>query len=320
MNPTGFTVAAYSAGVYTTLLAIILSFFILIALGYLAKITKLLGASDAERLNKIIIYILLPALIFRAVSSADFSVGLAIIPMVAVAVALGCVAIAFLIGRALKLKKVIFGSLLLAAGVGNTGYLGYPITQRIFGQTHLVKAIFFDIFGTVLFIFTIGLFIAESYGSGSAKINKLKEIVTFPPLIALAFGYFLRGIILPDFLDSALTYLAAATVPLMMISIGLSLRLGKVRYYIKPLLAVVIIKLAIEPMLAIVLGLSLNLNSTSFLIIILEASMPIAILSLIIGMKYRLDADFLAAAILLTTTLSLITIPFWQQVATSFSR
>jgi len=314
------TVAAYSGGVYAPLLIIILSFFTLIALGFIAKATKILDISDAERLNKVIIYLLLPALIFRAVSKADISLSLAVIPFVAIAVALGCVAMAALIGRSLKLKKVTFGSLLLAAGVGNTGYLGYPITQRIFGETHLVKAIFFDIFGTVLFIFTVGLFIAESYGSGSDKINKLKEIFTFPPLIALAAGFFLRGLALPAFIVASINYLADATVPLMMVSIGISLRLGRFRYYIKPLIAVIVIKLAIAPLLAILIGWPLKLNPTEFLVIILEASMPIAILSLIIGLKYRLDADFLAAAIFLTTAFSLLTIPLWQQVATALGR
>ncbi|HEX21664.1 MAG TPA: hypothetical protein ENH19_03305, partial [Actinobacteria bacterium] len=161
---------------------------------------------------------------------------------------------------------------------------------------------------------------AESYGDGNVKINKLKEIFTFPPLLALAAGYLLKGIILPSFLAAAINYLAVATVPLMMISIGLSLRLGKIREYIKPLLVIIIIRLAIAPILAIFLGSPLNLGSESYLIIILEASMPIAILSLIIGLKYRLDTDFLAAAIFLTTALSLITIPFWQQIATLMSR
>lgn len=307
--------AVSTAQALSSLPTLILSVFSLIVLGYLAKVLKLLESKDTGLLNKIIVYILLPALIFQAVKTANFSARLAVMPLMAIIIGLVTLAAAYIVGRVLRLKKTVFGGFLLAAAVGNTGYLGYPLTQQIFGQSELVKAIFYDIFGTVVFIFTVGLFIAESYGSGGAKINKIKEIITFPPLIALAASYLLKPVALPAFVTSAVSFLAAATIPLIMISIGLSLQLGKLKDYLLPLIAVLLLKLIVGPLVAIGLGKTLALDAHTFRVLVLEASMPSAMLTLILGLKYRLNTDYLSAAILITTAVSLVTIPLWQQIA-----
>jgi len=43
--------------------------------------------------------------------------------------------------------------------------------------------------------------------------------------------------------------------------------------------------------------------------------MPVALMSFVIGDKYDLDRDFLSGAVLVSTLLSMATIPLWQAVA-----
>lgn len=309
------TPALPASSTSSALASLVLSIFILILLGYLAKAFNLLESKDAGLLNKVIIYLSLPAMVFQAVRGADFSARLIIVPAVAIAISFVSLGVAYLIGRAASLKKTVFGGFLLTASVGNTGYLGYPMTRLIFGQDQLVKAIFYDIFGTIVFVFTVGLYISESYGAGRPKINKIKEFVSFPPLIALVIGYLFKPIYLPGFFSSAISFLAAATIPLIMISIGLSLQMGKFKDFIFPLAALVVVKLIIGPLLAVGFGVGRAFDPATFKIIILEASMPTAMFTLIFGLKFKLDTDFLSAAILLTTAASLVTIPVWQQIA-----
>lgn len=301
------------AGSGLELFSITFSVVILISLGFVAKKSGLLKAEDASILNNIIIYLTLPAMIFEKVLVSTISLNLWRVPVTALVVMSVCLFVALLVGKGISLKAKTLGAFLLAAAIGNTGYLGYPISLEIYGSQHFIKALFYDIFGTVIFIFTIGLYVAEVYGEEGAKINRLKEILTFPPLIALVAGILLRGFSLPPFLVRAIEHLGAATIPLIMLSIGLSLRLGEVGRYKLPLTLTCLLKLILSPLVAYFIGGAiLAADAFSLGVCVLEASMPTVILSLIFGLRYKLDTAFLSAAILLTTLISMVTVPTGQ--------
>lgn len=308
-------------GHYQNFLSVILSVLLLISLGYLAKTIKLprqnralFKKEDAHFLDTLIIYLTMPALIFEAVVSSTPHLSFLGITLLALLLMLFLTVVAFLVGKALSLKSATLGAFILVAACGNTGYLGYTIVSSVYGKSGLVKAFFYDIFGTVVFIFTIGLYIAETYGLGEGKIKKLKEIVTFPAMIALVLALCLRNVTLPLFLLKTVSYLSKATIPLIMLSVGLSLEAKKIKNYPWLIMIVVVIKLLISPVVAYLGGLLGQMSPDMLKVAVLEASMPSGMLTLVIGLKYRLDTDFLPAAIVVTTALSLITIPAWQLV------
>lgn len=296
---------------YVSIIAILA----LIIIGYLSKTVGLLRTEYAGILNKMIVYFFLPAFIFQAVKGSDLSFRIFNISLLALIVTLFSLSIAYLVGRMINFERGIFGAFLLAATVGNTGYLGFPLTQQLFGSDNVVKAVFYDIFGTVLFIFTIGLYIAETFGENEIKRSKLKEIITFPPLIAVVIGLFFQNIRFPELISTIISFLAAPTIPLIMFSIGLSLKFSIERRYIKPIIGVVIIKMIVAPAVAIILGRTFIMDPIGFRILVLEASMPIAMLTMILAIQYKLKDDFISTSIFLTTLISLITIPFWQEIS-----
>ena len=83
---------------------------------------------DARPLNTVIIYVGLPAFIFEAIHGAE--VGPAVWRIVGVAWAVFAVTLllAFLAEKVLRLPRDRAGGFLIAASLGNTGYLGYPLT------------------------------------------------------------------------------------------------------------------------------------------------------------------------------------------------
>ncbi len=260
----------------------------------------------------------MPALIFRAVYESKISLALLKIPVLAIAIGMVSLAIAYLIGRSLRLKGPTLGAFILVAAIGNTGYLGYPLTLQLFGIHNLVKAVFYDLAGTVVFTFTVGLVVAQKYGESRGKVNILKEILLFPPLLGLFASlipaFVLKGVILPKFLNDTIGFLAEATIPLVMLTIGLSLEIAKVKNYLLPIAAVVLIKLIFTPLIALFGCSAVGMAGVDLGVVILEASMPSFLLSLVIGLKYGLDTDFLPAAIVVTTSLSMLTIPVWQYI------
>ncbi len=296
----------------------VLSVLALISLGLLLRGVGLLKEDNGALLNKIIINVTMPALIVMAVLRSHPSLGYLLIPLVGLVAAAVCAGAAWGTGKALKMAPVLLGALFLASSIGNTGYLGYPLSQQLYGQTGLVKAFFYDTLGSMIFLMTAGLFFAQRYGDHGTKVNALKEIVTFPPLVSMAVAFALKvglgaaGVALPVFIVRSLDYLAGATVPLIMISIGLQLHLGHVARYKMPILLTCVLKLGLAPLIALAVGKLMALPPSTLGVTVLQASMPPAMFTSVMGLRYKLDNEFLPSAIVVATALSLVTIPAIQ--------
>ncbi len=273
----------------------------------------MLSRDDADVLNNVIVYLALPALIFTAIRTSEPTLALLVFPLVGWGIILLCLAAAFALGRLLKLGNATLGAFLLVAALGNTGYLGYPLALAIFGDKQLVKAVFYDVFATALALLTIGIWLAGRFGkSDNSAGRRAVEILTFPPLIAVALGFLFKFVPLPGFVLQVVDYLAKATVPLIMLAIGVSLRPGHILDYKWPIAAAGLIKLLLAPVLALAAARVAGFSAVDAGILILQASMPAMTLSFVIGQRYKLDTDFIPAAIFTTTAVSALTIPLWQ--------
>jgi hypothetical protein len=285
----------------------------IVAIGWLLRRAGILEREDARPINAVIIYVGLPALIFRAVHGADLGTDLAIIAGIAWTVFAITAVLAWWVARLMRLERPVAGGFILAAALGNTGYIGYPLATAFLGEEGLVRAIFYDVFGTVAALLLVGLFVAERFGeAGEEKVNPLREAVRFPAVIALGIALLTRGMAVPAVVGDGLDALATLVVPLIMISVGLSLRPGCVRCNIAPLAALTIIRLALAPALAAGLGALLLPDGEALRLVVLEAGMPSMMLTLVVGARVRLDTGFIAAAILFTTILTVVSVPLAQ--------
>ncbi len=171
----------------TALATTILTFTAIVAVGAALRATGVLRREDSRPINALIIYVGLPAFIFRAVHGAELSPnlwGVVAVSWIVFAVMAG---LSWLAARALKLPRPMAGAFIIATALGNTGYIGYPITQALLGGDALPEAIFSDVFGTVGALVFVGLLIAQRFGDNDeAHVNPLRELLTFPAVIALA--------------------------------------------------------------------------------------------------------------------------------------
>jgi len=288
-----------------------------IFLGFFSRKIGLFRKEDVSVLKNVIIYLTLPALVFVVVYRSSFSLSFFKIPALAWGVMFLSLGVALLLTRTLSLKRETSGAFILTSAIGNTGYFGYPLALAFYGNAGFVRSLFYDLFGTVPFVFTIGVYLAENFGKGNKSVNPLRNVFTFPPFLALIAAYLLQflvgqtGTALPSFILGALDSLGKVTIPLIVISIGLSLELTSIRVFWFPIFLVCLVKLVLSPLFGYLIG-SLFLKSTAFKVSVLEASMPTFMLSLIIGSRSRLDTSFISGAILVTTLVSIVTIPFWQ--------
>lgn len=291
----------------------ILMFVAIVLVGVALRALKVLNSSDARPINAIIIYVALPAFIFRAVHGATLRSDLWAVVAVAWVVFAVVLAIAWLAARLLRLPKVVAGGFIIAAALGNTGYIGYPITQSLLGQQRLPEAIFYDVFGTVGALVLVGLLVAQHFGvNEESRVNPLRELLTFPAVIALLVALLLRSVAIPAPVSSGLDLLANMVAPLVLLSVGLSLRVTSIGKALVPLALIAGLKLLLAPAVALAVGTPLLGGAAALRVAVLEAGMPSMMLTLVVGERFGLDTDFIAAAILVTTVLCAVTLPLTQ--------
>jgi len=293
----------------------ILTFAAIVGIGALLRATGLLAASDARPMNTVIIYVGLPAFVFQAVHGAELTASLIGVVALSWAVFAVVLAVAFVAQKTMRLPRPTAGGLMLVASLGNTGYLGYPLTAALLGAAAVPVAVFSDVFGTVFALVVVGLPIAARYGEHREGIpNTLKELVSFPAVIALAVAMVLRPIQMPEAVSAGLDLLASIVAPMIMLSVGLSLRPRSVLNGTLALSVAVVLKLVMAPLVALGVG-SVFLADPALQVAVLEAGMPSMMLAFVVGERYGLDTDFIAAAIFVTTLVSALTIPLVQSIA-----
>jgi len=288
---------------------------LLVGIGMALRRFGVLRREDSRVLNGVIVYVALPALIFTSVAAAPLSLELVRAAGVAWVVSLVGLAIAWELAHMLRLPPRTAGGFVLAAALGNTGYLGYPVVQALLGPGAMPAAVFYDVFGTVAVLFTLGVAVAARYGEHEGRINVLKELFTFPAMIALLVALAFRSLPLPAAVSATVmdwTGIAAKmAVPLIMVSLGVSLDISALRGSLAPLGALAGVKLLLLPAIAVAVAV-MTKDMSGIRVLALQAGMPSMMLALVVGERFKLDTAFIAGAILVTTVCCVATIPLVQ--------
>ena len=289
---------------------IIVSIIVMILIGALSKRIGLLKEEDVETLNNIVINISLPCMIFNALYTADVSLlpRLSILTVYMLITSLIVGVLTYLLLKSFGWDKRKIWSMVIVVVLGNTGFLGYPITQGIFGNEGMIRAVFCDISTSIIFV-TLS-FILILIFDGEIRVA-LKKIITFLPLWSIVLGILLNIFSVPitSLGSTVVSYLAGATIPLIMISLGLSLNLEGLKNHFKEVGLASIIRLVIYPLIALGVLSLLNITGFEHTIGFIEATMSSAMIGLVLAISYKLDWELTSDCIFTTTLFSLVTIP-----------
>jgi len=285
--------------------------FILMFLGYGAKKFRVLNAEDAQVLSKVIMYFTLPCFVFEAVYNYHEHIPLSIakIPFVGFGGILIVLLLAYAFKPVLKLDGPTLGGVILACGFGNTGFLGYPVVQAAFGHSGLMPAAMYDEFGMAFPLYTVGMAIAAYFAGGTLNGRQMLKMATTPAILGIPIALILRGIPLPHPVLQAISYLGVATVPLAMLTLGLTMSAGSLKGMGIPLILVCIMKLAVLPFVTYYgLGLAGIVGQTRA-VVTLESGMPSAVMACVIASMFGANERFVAGAVFVTTLLGVLTLP-----------
>jgi len=288
----------------------ILSIVIMIGLGYFLKRIDFLSESDIDPFNKIVMYILMPCMIFHAIYAADLSQlpRLGMLPFIILASSFVTGIVSYFILKQLKLDDVTLWSVLVTVMIANTAFMGYPVTLGIYGNDGFLRAIFCDM--ATLTTFLLLSFVLILKFGGTVK-TAFRKIALFPPLWAVILGliFNLLGIPIGPVLDNTVNYLGQGAIPLIMIALGLSINFDALSRSRSMIVFTSIMKLALFPFVAFLIVSWLGLVNLEHSVTIVEAAMPSGMMSLLLAITYRLDYELTSDCILINTVISLITLP-----------
>ena len=291
----------------------------LIACGVAWRIWRPLGIhADTSRqsLTALVYVLLLPALVLEVLWRSPLGLDSLRISATAVSAILICMGLAWLIYRYLfrQCSRPTAGALILAAAFPNATYMGLPVLEQLLGPEARSIAIQYDLFACTPVLLSIGILLAAAHGESNVKVNPFATLIRVPPLWAaiLAVGLNVAGVPMPNWLDEWLGMLGIGVIPLMLISLGMSLQWSAWKRHTLPLLLpVIILQLGVMPLVATLVGQGVGLQGVTLTGTILEASLPSMVLGLVLCDRYGLHTSFYALAVTITTTISLFTIPVW---------
>lgn len=297
---------------------LLLSLFGLVAVGQLLRRLGAVPDNAADVLARIIVRVTMPALIVVILQGARYDP--ALIPMLVAntTALLSALALAVLLLRALGAPRASQGAAGLVAAFANTAFLGLPFILALFpGRPGpATAAVIIDTVDTTILLLTFGTAFAATMarGPGPAPARlaaTLRALATQPLLIAVAIGLTLAATstTLPAALSRPLAQIGHATPTLAFLTIGLGLDLSSLRGQARALAGIALIKLVIAPAIACLVLLALGVRGEIAHVSVLQAAMPTAVVAAIIAGSSGCDARLAAAAAVVTTLLSLLTLP-----------
>ena len=268
----------------------------------------------ARRLLLVMLYVLVPPVIFFNLAASSISVDNAVgIGLALVNMALVGVATWFVAAQLLHLSRPQTGAVICGAIVANTTYLGYPLTVALLGHDHLATGVLFDVLvgGPTLMFGAFGVGAAFGTKAGEGMNERVRAFFTRnPPLYAAVLGLLAPSALAPQVLVDASQVLAVAILPLGFFAVGATLAEGAGQGELPlppPLTAPVAVatlgRLALAPALLMLLAAPLIELPSAYR---LMSAMPTGINALVVSHAYGLDNRTVAETITWSTAIVIV--------------
>lgn len=282
--------------------------------GFLLVKSKLVDKGAIPAFAKVLLYVCQPCLTFYSFDKADFSVellmGLGIFFLISFVSQFGLLMLFYYIFRRKSRENVKYRIMNMALVLGNCGFFGIPVVERLFPQRADAAAycLVFTLAMNLL-CWTMVLYIVTQ----DKKYIKAKQLILNPATLAFIVGIvlFVFSLKLPGILFEAVSLGAKISTPLCMTILGMRLATAKFRtVFLSPLqYLVVIAKQTVIPLvifgLVSLLPVDTFIKQLSFILFCCPVASNVLNFAEI-GGKGQEEAS---GCVLLGTTLSIATMP-----------
>ncbi|SDK20043.1 AEC family transporter [Sediminibacillus albus] len=290
-------------------IGVLIPIFGVFALGFIGqKVWKF----DIKPISTVAIYLMSPFLAFRTFYVNEITMDYLYLGIYLAVLCAVSIAICYLLGFLNRWDTNTTSGFILSSAFMNNGNYGAPLVLLIFGETGFHYAVILMVMQQLIMC-TVGIYYAAKGGeNGGRKVSPLKEVAKVPIVYGAILGLILNvvQINISGQVETAVSMVADATIPTVMIVLGMQLAnitLKKLDY--SKLSAALSIKLAVAPLIAFVITLFLPVDDMVKDIMILTAATPTAANTTIYALQFDTKPAFVSSTTLLSTLLSILTIP-----------
>jgi malonate transporter and related proteins len=301
-----------------SLVTIVAPIFALILCGFIARRWDSIGATAVSELNKFVVYLALPALLFDVMAQASWNDLNQ--PGFVAAFGLACGVVFY----ATVCVSLVLGRPLASAGIdgllgsyANTAYMGFPLLLTLYGPESLVPVTIASIL-TVCVLFASAIVLAELGSHSEPHPVRLalkvgRALARNPLLVAPVAGalYNATGLGIPTAAETFLKLLGGAASPAALVVIGLFLA-GPRAVSAKQgwtAASVAGVKLLVHPALTWILALLFSVPPKLAVMATLLAALPTGTGPFMLAELYKRPAGVTSAVILISTLGALATLP-----------
>lgn len=261
---------------------------------------------DVGSLSRLTLYIFSPALSFNSMYRADLGAGSA--ARIFLAFGLSSFMLYWIARGVARLTKQDAGqqrSLVATTIFPNIGNFGLSLTLFAFGDEGVERGLVTFASGALL-TFALGPAII----SGQGFKRGAKMTLRLPMIWALLAGVGLRAfdVNLPNGVEGSVELLAGVTIPLLLIALGIQISQSQITVEKSDWIAC-FLRLGIGPVAAYSAGRIAGLDPLALKVLVLQCCTPTAVNALLVSAEFGGDARKAARIVVLTSLLSVITIP-----------
>lgn len=308
------------------IVALLLPFFGLILIGYLAARVTKQPAEALGWMNTFIIYAALPALFFKLVSRTPIE-DLARIDFIVADIAATYSVFLVLFLVSYFLRRASFGDSTIQAfggSYGNIGYMGPGLALLAFGEAAAVPVALIVCLENATHFIVAPAMMAIAGGDKRPPLQVaaevLRKVALHPFIVSTALGFVVAasGITVPVAAQRLVDYLAQAAAPCALFAMGVTLALRPLKRVPVEIGYLAVAKLIVLPSVVYVaLSLAGNFDPVWVYSAVLLAGLPTATNVFVISQQYGLWQERASATVLITTALSVLTLPLLLYLITA---
>jgi len=286
----------------------LLPVFVMFLLGVLLRGVGFVEAKDGAFLLKFMFFITLPAMIFLKLIDIELDIKTIFFPLVGILTSLGCMVLAFLSLRFVRMGRQEQGTVIISSMIINVGYM-YPFILAFYGDEGFAYTVLFD-FGNALMASTVIYALAFRYGEEQhTHMALLAKPLKLPLIwsIILAVILNLLSVPVPDVIKHVLQPIGVMTIPLILIALGIltSARL----HHFRQVLLVLFIRMGLGLVIGVLLAKMFQLQGLAFIIVSLCASAPVGFNAATYSVLAKLDVDLASSIVSASILAGLVYIP-----------
>lgn len=303
-------------------LSILLPIFGLIAAGFISRKTGVLGPTAASELNRYVVWLALPALLFDIMAHSHWQALFLPAFINVYLLGTGIIFLLILVWRLSQGKHLADASVDgVAAAYSNTGYVGFPLLFLVFGASSQIPTTIASII-VVCILFSIAIMLIETGLQAEKALHlRIKSVLSAvfrnPLVVSPIAGVIVAasGLTIPDSVETFLHLLSDSASPCALVSLGLFLASSRSAMpnnsdnEKRVAWVLTFTKLAIQPLLVAVLAFWVfDMDKTLAMMAVLLAALPTGTGPFMLAEFYQRDAYITAQTIMFSTVISLLTL------------